>query len=552
MFFITIRNFKVHTPYIFIDSQHHEDLLIKMTHLLKTNSKQIGLISGPLVSLTVYFFVNSHQGYPLALPCACIAIWMGIWWLTEAVPLAITSLLPLVFFPLLGILKASETAGKYTNDVVFLFIGGFMVALAMERWNLHKRIALYIVILFKGGFKVTLLGFMIATAFLSMWISNTATTMMMVPIALAVIYRYDQLLKGDENLRLAPAFLLGIAYSASIGGLATLVGTPPNLVFAQLYEQSFPDLPAITFAQWMLFALPVSMTMLMLAWLLLSFLFIRKMKIKSEKEMFRKELRGLGAVTFEEKIVFIVFCLMALLWLFRKPLVIGSATIPGWSTLFPQPGFIGDGTVSITMALILFLVPTKGNKTLMLNGGSKTIKRILDVNIFPDLPWGIVLLFGGGFALAAGIVESGLSTIIGDQLKGLASFSPVAITLSICTMMTFVTELTSNTATTQMILPILAAVATAIGQPAFLLMIPAALSASCAFMMPVATPPNAIVFGSGRVKIYQMARTGLILNLVGIIVITFWVLVWADVVFKSTVEAQAIITSEMSRVHTHP
>jgi len=471
----------------------------------------IRLALGPLLAVLVWWLMPDVAGAPAARTTAGVAAWMGVWWLTEAVPLAVTSLLPLAFFPLFGVLPASRVAGLYMNDVVFLFVGGFIVALAMEKWNLHRRIALHIMLLVGVGPLRTLAGFMIATMVLSMWISNTAAAMMMLPIAMAVIWRYDTIYESGAMARYSVAVLLGIAYSASIGGIATLVGTPPNLVFARLFPMSFPHGPEITFAQWMGFALPISFIMFAAVFGVLVLRFVRLERGGVTRDIFRGELDEMGKTSYEEKMVFLVFLVLAVLWVTRKPIVFGALEVGGWSNLLPKPEYVGDGTIAILLASTLFTIPSR-----------KKGEWLMDWPTARKLPWGIVLLFGGGFALAGAISASGLSIWIGDQLNGLANLPPILMTAGLCTAMTFTTELTSNTATTQMILPILAAVSRAIARNPFFLMIPATLSASCAFMMPVATPPNAIVFGTGRLKIIDMATTGIILNVIGVIVITLW------------------------------
>ncbi|MCB2199105.1 SLC13 family permease [bacterium] len=475
--------------------------------------RKVALLLGPVLGLLTWWGMPEVDGSALVARTAGVAVWMAVWWLTEAVPLAVTSLLPLVFFPLLGILPSGKIASYYTNDIVFLFIGGFIVALAMERWMLHKRIALHVILTVGGGPIRTLFGFMLATALLSMWISNTATAMMMVPIAGAVLARWDKLYDAKQARFFAIALLLGIAYSASVGGMGTLVGTPPNLVFAQLFHQQFEGVAPVSFAEWFIFALPLSLIFLVIVWGVLTLMYMRGARVEAgAKDLFRSELKDLGRMSHEEKTVLVVFGLLALLWVFRTPLDTGWFTIPGWNMLLPEPSFAGDGTAAIALGILLFVLPAKGERG----------ARIMDWQTARQLPWRIVLLFGGGFALAGAIKASGLASWIGVQMQGLSVLPPVLTTASISFLMTFLTELTSNTATTQMAMPILGALAVAIGRSPYFLMIPATLSASCAFMMPVATPPNAIVFGTGRLRIADMAKTGIALNLIGVVLITIY------------------------------
>jgi len=345
----------------------------------------------------------------------------------------------------------------------------------------------------------------------------------MIPIAMAVLERYDDIL-GEKNAKgFSIAILLGIAHASTVGGISTLVGTPPNLVFASLFQSTFPNGPEISFTQWLTFAFPLSIAFFFFLWLLLSFLYLRKQTYVASKEVFRKELDELGKIKREEKVVLTVFVMLALLWVTRKNLVLGLVTLPGWSNILPMPAFVGDGTAAIAMGILLFLLPA----------GEKG-KTIMDWEAAKKLPWHIVLLFGGGFALAGSIRGSGLADWMGTQLTGLSTLSPVVMTASIATIVTFMTELTSNTATTQMVLPILAAVAISIGRNPLYLMIPATLSASCAFMMPVATPPNAIVFGTGRLKIMDMAKGGILINIMGAILITILVHTLGQPIFGST------------------
>ena len=368
------------------------------------------------------------------------------------------------------------------------------------------------------------LGFMVAAAFLSMWISNTATAVMMVPIGLAMILQIEEEFGKDRTHAFSVGLMLGIAYSCSVGGLMTLVGTPPNLSFIRIYQILFPDAPAIAFGQWMIMALPLGVVLLAVAWLVITRVFYRAPSdLTVDRGVVRKERAALGPLTFEEKVVMGVFAATAVLWVFRVDLQLGLVTIPGWSRLLPFPDLIDDGTVAITMASILFFVPTKNR--------SRGDQRVMGPDVIPRLPWNIVLLFGGGFALAAGFQRTGLAQILGDQFQAMSSLPTFALILLVCLTITFLTELTSNTATTEMILPILAAIAVATDTHPLILMIPATLSASCAFMMPVATPPNAIIFGSGRLSVGEMARVGLVLNLVGALLIATVVYTLGPLVF---------------------
>ncbi|MBE9504052.1 MAG: SLC13/DASS family transporter [Proteobacteria bacterium] len=473
--------------------------------------RNLAIIVAPLITLLFLIFVDLDPEHPEITKMAAIAILMAIWWITEAIPLAVTALLPVALFPLLGIMTGKKVAPLYFNHVIFLFIGGFIVALAMEKWSLHKRIALKVILLMGASPRRILFGFMFASAFLSMWISNTATTMMMVPIVLAIILKLEENIEDVKAHRFALALMLGVAYAASIGGMATLIGTPPNLSFARIYSIYFPSAPEISFAAWFAFALPLSIVFFLLVWGFLSTIFCpRKSDFSVDGNLLKAEYNKLGPFAYEEKMVLIVFTSMALLWLTRSGISIGDLKVPGWSALLQHPKMVDDGTVAIMMALILFLIPAKGE------GGEK----IMDWGTVSKLPWGIVLLFGGGFALAGGFKASGLSLWVGDALAGLGGVQPAILILAICLTVTFLTELTSNTATTEMILPILAGLAIAIKVDPLLLMVPATLSASCAFALPVATPPNAIIFGTGRIKVAEMARVGLLLNLIGAVLVT--------------------------------
>ena len=482
----------------------------------------IGLIIGPVLFLWIVFFIDLEPDKPAVTYTFAIALLMAIWWITEVVPLAITALLPVVLFPLFGVMNGKAVSSTYFNHVIFLFIGGFLVALAMQKWDLHKRIAIRILLITGSSPARILLGFMLATSFLSMWISNTATAMMMVPILLSITKKLEDYIEKKELKKYTVGLLLGVAYSASIGGIATLVGTPPNLSFARIFQIMFPSAPEISFSTWFIYALPISIIFFVITWGYLYYLYKPKKSLGSLKDVnFHLQYKELGRSTYEQKAVGVVFISLALLWLTRAGLNIGSVDIPGWSSLFSSPEYINDGTVAIALSIILFIIPAKSEKG----------KRIMDWATASKVPWNIVLLFGGGFALASAFKESGLSIWVGEQLSDIGSLHPIIIIAIISITMTFLTELTSNTATTEMLLPVLAGLSVSTGINPLLLMLPATISASMAFMLPVATPPNAIVFGSNKITVMEMARTGIVLNLLGVIVITLVTYFWGSWVF---------------------
>ncbi|MCD6179013.1 MAG: SLC13/DASS family transporter [Bacteroidales bacterium] len=476
----------------------------------------------PLLSIYLIFFSDLVPENPLIAKTLGIAILMASWWISEAVPLAITAIIPVAAFPLLGIMNGKDVSSTYFNHIIFLFIGGFLMALAMEKWELHKRIALKILLLIGGGPARILFGFMFATAFLSMWISNTATAMMMVPIVLSVLIKLEEKLDKKDAANYSLALLLGVAYSASIGGIATLVGTPPNLSFARIFAIIFPEAPEISFSDWFTFALPLSMVLFIFIFGWLYFLFHPKNKdVEFDDEIFKQEYKALGKASFEEKIIFILFIILAFLWVSRSGISIGNFNIIGWDHFFPNKSYINDGTVAIFVAIALFIIPSKNKKG----------EKLLDQKIIPKLPWHIVLLFGGGFALAGGFIHSGLSLWIGKQLIFLDQYPPLLILFGVALIMSVLTELTSNTATTEMFLPILAGIAVSIKVNPLLLMLPATFAASLAFMLPVATPPNAIVFGTNRISVMQMIKAGFVLNIVAVILLSLFVFYYGQIVF---------------------
>ena len=469
--------------------------------------KRSGAVLGLSVFLVLMLFYDPKPDQPEVGYMAAIAALMAILWISEAIPLAATALIPVVVFPLTGILDGASTTKAYVNSIIFLFIGGFLIALSMERWNLHRRIALNIIYAIGRRADLLVLGFMAASGFLSMWISNTATAVMMLPIGLAIILKMEEEFGEDRSHKLSLALMLGIAYGCSIGGVATLVGTPTNLAFVRIFQESFPDAPQISFGNWLIIGIPYSLTLLAVTWFLLTRVLCRFDKgLTLDRSIIRNELQELGRIRFEEKAILVVFVLTVFLWTFRRDLNLGAFSIPGWSNLWTPLTRIDDGTIAIAMALTLFFIPTQKDRR----------RRILEKEIFARIPWGIILLFGGGFALASGFTSSGLSTYIGESFRAIGPVPVLILVIVICISVTFLTELTSNVATLSMLLPILASWAVSLEIHPLVFIIPATISSSMAFMMPVATPPNAVVFGSERIRIVEMARTGLLLNFVAI------------------------------------
>lgn len=466
----------------------------------------IGLILGPLLFILTLFFFSPEGLSSEGLAILASTIWIAIWWMTEAIPIPATSLLPIVLFPMAGGLDIDATTSAYGSDTIFLFMGGFVIALAMEKWNLHKRIALTIISLIGTNTDRIILGFMVATGFLSMWISNTATAMMMVPIGLAIIYQISDALKdkpeidtSKENFAFGKALMLGIAYSASIGGIATIIGTPPNTLLAAAIKDLYGF--ELSFAKWMLFGVPLAWIFIIIVWFyLVKIAFPLKIKkIPGGKSVIQSEKKKLGSASYEEKAVFVVFILAAFAWITRTFIL----------NEFVNPN-IKDATIAIMAALVLFIIPSKNVK-----GG-----HLIDWETAVKLPWGILLLFGGGLSIAAGFTESGLSNWIGSQLSGLEGMNILVVIAVVAALVIFLTEITSNTATASMMFPIMASLAIALGIHPFAVMVAAAVAASCAFMLPVATPPNAVVFGSGYLRIPDMAKAGFALNIIGVILVT--------------------------------
>lgn len=441
------------------------------------------LVGGPLAAICLFLFLSDRLWTFEAAATASIAFICALWWIFEPIPIPFTSLIPLAFFPALGILTPAELGQAFGSPLILLLMGGFMMSTAMAESGAHRRVALYMVNLFGGGSARSLvMGFMCASAAISMWISNTATTLMLLPVVLAVLDHADR--------RMAAPLLLGIAYAASIGGLGTPIGTPPNLIFMQVHQDMFGTTP--DFLEWMSFGVPVVVIFIPLAGLWLT----RGLRLEKPVEVPRA-----GRWTPFETRVFVVFSFAALAWITRQ------APFGGWSTLLDLPG-ANDASVALVAVIVMAVLPNG-------EGG-----RLLRWESVANIPWGVLLLFAGGIAIADAFVKSGLADILAAQLTGLASLPAWVIVLGVCLGVTFLTEITSNTAVASLLMPIMASTAIATGISPSLLMVPAAMSASCAFMMPVATAPNAIVFGSGLFRLRDMAYAGLVMNIIGVAVIS--------------------------------
>ncbi len=479
----------------------------------------LGLAAGLVASLAMYFLLPdslAHEGKVTA----AVAVLMGVWWMTEAIPIPVTALIPLVAFPVFAGANINEVGASYGNNIIFLFMGGFILALAMQRWNLHRRIALLTLKLMGPRSESMIAGFMIATGFLSMWVSNTATAVMMLPIGMSVLLLVSRVApdvgekvtneNGEPIIKsnFATALMLGIAYSASVGSLGTIIGTPPNTLLVGYLDENFGI--KIGFGQWMLVGVPLSVVFMFATWFLLTkVLFKPEIKeIPGGRELIKREFDALGKPSAGEMRVLAIFILAAVLWIFL-PLV------------FPDPP-ISDAGIAMLISVLLFIVP----------GGAARGVRLMDWQAAVQMPWGVLLLFGGGLALSAAFGTSGLTEWIGEVAQGIGGLPVVLLVVLVTAAIIFLTELTSNTATAATFLPVAGGIALGIGVDPMLLAIPVALAATSAFMLPVATPPNAVAFGTGYVSINQMVKGGVWLNLIGIVLVTLTTMTLAVWVFN--------------------
>jgi sodium-dependent dicarboxylate transporter 2/3/5 len=470
---------------------------------MKIIFKRSGLWLG-LFFFTVILLLPTPDGLsPTAQKTAAVSILMIVWWITEAIPIYITAFLPIVLFPMMGILTSAETTRNYGHDYVLMLLGAFIIAKGIEKQQLHKRIALLTINLLGTSKRKIILGFMVTTAFLSMWITNMAVVLIMLPIATAIIKKESE----KDQRKFGVALLLAIAYAASIGGTGTLIGTPPNLVFAGLMNKLYPLAPEIGFLEWMKIGLPLVLFFIPVVWLYIISYFKVKDNLLGGRKVISDELSALGKATLGEKRVLYIFLLTALGWIFKKDLVIGNFTLSGWGSLLGVSDYIHDSTVALLGAILLFVIKDgKGNK-------------LIDWKAAHKIPWGVAMFLGGGLALGVGFKSTGLAEYIGNSLSGLGSVPEFFLVLMVVALIVFITEVNSNTATATIFLPILAALAVAAQINPLLMMIPATFACSFAFMLPSGTGTNTVIFASEQLTISDMAKTGFWLNLIVLVLL---------------------------------
>ena len=471
---------------------------------LKTGQK-IGLALGPLLFFAIMYFFPAEGLSKEGLGVLATTVWIATWWITEALPIPVTSLLPILLFPILGVVEAKEVTTPYADSIIFLFIGGFTLAIAIEKWNLHRRIAMGIISIMGIRTERLVLGFILATGFLSMWISNTATAMMMVPIALAIVTQAKESIHQEDKSQIenfVKATLFGVMYAASLGGLGTLVGTPANIILANTINKMYNI--ELDFFTWMTFATPLVLILLTVSWLyLVKVAFPQKLKtLPGSKEMMEKERKLLGKISYEEKVILSVFIFTALCWMSRSFLLVK------WMP------YLDDTMIAIFAAVLLFLLPAK-------NGDSP---RILAWKDAEKIPWGILLLFGGGSALGTAFQTSGLAQWIGEQMTFLEGLHFALVIIAVVLLVILLSEFTSNITTSIMLLPIMGSLALALDVHPYMLLFAASVATSCAFMLPTAATPNTIMFATGQLPVKVMIRTGFLMNLFCLGIITLMIM----------------------------
>lgn len=471
------------------------------------------LASGPLAAVLLLLLVDLVPGKPEVTRMAAVTIWVALWWLTEAVHIAVTAFVPLIFMPLWGIADVKLVAAQYMDQVIFLFIGGFLLAFGIERWDLHRRLSLKILLTLGSSPARLLLGIMSCAFFLSMWVSNTATVMMLLSAVMSLVGQTERHAPNTAK-PLATALLLGLAYSASIGGMATLVGTPTNMIFAGYYRQNYPAGVELSFFKWFMLGFPLALLLLVFCYFLLYRVYLRGLpNMAIDDSLLEKQYCDLGPMRYEEKMVSAVFGLTAFLWFSRSDIDFGAFVLPGWSTWLSKPDFIQDSVVAIAGAFVLFFIPSK----------ARPQRHILEWEDAHRLPFAVILLFGSGFALAKGFELSGLNTWLAAQLDFLHQLPMFLLLFGLCLLVAVLSEFASNVASIQLMLPILASLAATLQVNPLLLMIPATFAASLGFMLPVATAPNTIVFGTQRIAVRNMMQAGFWLDLFGAFFIALFV-----------------------------
>lgn len=504
--------------------------------------KWLYILSAPVLAMAVYWFTGQYNIPEPARLMAIVVVWVAVWWLTEALHLGVTSLLPFILIPLFGIMKTEEVAMQYMDQIIFLFMGGFFLAYAMEKWGLHKRLAFRIIMLTGNTPSKVLMGIMATTYLLSNWVSNTATVLMLIPAVTAIISQKE--LYNEQNRKsIATAILIALSFSATIGGMGTLVGTPPNMIFAGMYANLFPNGQPVTFLNWMMLGIPLSFSMLVACYFILKWMFIpAHLNTPFDMSYIEKEHKKLGPVKYEEKVVLAVFIITVLLWFFRENIPLGFATIPGWTKLLGKAGmYIKDSTIVVFTAFFLFLIPSRNKPAETATGSvdaatedfeaDTDFENLLEWKDVSRLPLNIILLFGCGFAIAKGFEVSGLSTVIASKLIVLQGLPVPLILLGIAVLVTVLSEFASNTASIQLVLPIVIPLATSLGVSPLLLMLTATFSASLGYMLPVATSANTIVHGTGDINARDMMRAGIILDIAGIILLLIFMLTLGNWIF---------------------
>jgi len=482
------------------------------------SKKYIGLLSGLLVFILVLFLPEPAGMSVAAKNAAAVVLLMSIWWITGAIPIYVTAFIPLALYPLLKILPAHETAANYGHNYVLMMLAGFILAKAIETQNLHKRIALVLINTFGTSRKKIILSIMLATAFLSMWISNVTAALLMLPIALAIILKEES--ESAVKSYFSAAMMLGVAYSATIGGVVTLIGSPTNLIFIGVMEKLFPSAPPITFFSWLKIGFPVMLILLPVVWYYLVKYFRITGDLSKDQSIIKDELRALGKMSQGEKGVMYVFLLAIFGWVFREGFVFGNTVIPGWGSLTGLDEYVHDSSVAMFCAILLFMIPA--NKE----------KRLIDWKEASQIPWGVVMIVGGGYAVAEGFKVTGLAEWLGNQLVFINSYPSIIVLIIVVAFIMFFTEVNSNTATANIFLPVLASLAVAGNTNPLLLMIPATIAASFSFMMPAGTGPNTVIFASERITISEMAKCGLWLKFITLAILTlilyFIVMPWLN------------------------